>query len=62
MLVRFDVAEVAYNLFQSIVRTCAHEVDLGPNKLVNREYVGHLDVQSWLGFRIQVVEFVNVEI
>ena len=62
MLIGFDVAEIAYNFLESVIWSCAQEVDFGRNKLVDGKNVGHFDVQGWLGLSIQVVELINVEI
>lgn len=62
MLIGFDGAEITYDFLERVIRSCAQEVDLRCNKLVDGEDVGHFYVQSWLGLRIQVVELINIKI
>lgn len=62
MFVGLDIAQLSNNIFEEVIPVRAEEVDIGCNKLVNREDVGHLDIQRRFGLGIKVVEFINVEI
>lgn len=61
-LVALHIAQIPHELFEEIIGVGTNKVNLRGHELVNREDIGHLNVQSRLGLGIEIVELVDVKI
>lgn len=61
-LVALHITEFSDKLFQNVIGVLAHEIDLRGHELVNGKDIGHLNVQSWFGLGVKIVELINVKV
>lgn len=62
VLIGLDVSELTDDFLYNIIRVRADVVNFRSDKLMDRENVGHLDVQCRLRLGVKVVEFINVKV